>query len=101
MGFAELFIDPVAMAQITRLNIPGATGVLTGIYMLATGSIANYRRALSLIRPPRITSRGGDAGVWPHFRSDRLGSGRMLAGGDRGAGRLVVADAAPGRTVNA
>ncbi|MEX0631331.1 hypothetical protein M8494_01050 [Serratia ureilytica] len=32
MGFAELFIDPVAMAQITRLNIPGATGVLTGIY---------------------------------------------------------------------
>lgn len=42
MGFAELFIDPVAMAQITRLNIPGATGVLTGIYMLATGSIANY-----------------------------------------------------------
>ncbi|MFA1240923.1 dipeptide permease DtpD [Serratia odorifera] len=42
MGFAELFIDPVAMAQITRLNIPGATGVLTGIYMLATGSVANY-----------------------------------------------------------
>ena len=32
------------------------------------------RRALSLIRPPRITSRGGDAGVWPHFRSDRLGA---------------------------
>ncbi|MDN8674842.1 hypothetical protein Q0N22_15625, partial [Staphylococcus aureus] len=30
MGFAELFIDPVAMAQITRLDIPGATGVLTG-----------------------------------------------------------------------
>nr|VUD27656.1 transmembrane transport protein [Salmonella sp. NCTC 7297] len=36
MGFAELFIDPVAMAQITRLNLPGVTGVLTGIYMLAT-----------------------------------------------------------------
>ncbi|MEL2319291.1 MFS transporter, partial [Klebsiella pneumoniae] len=36
MGFAELFIDPVAMAQITRLNMPGVTGVLTGIYMLAT-----------------------------------------------------------------
>lgn len=42
MGCAELFIDPVAMAQITRLKIPGVTGVLTGIYMLATGSVANY-----------------------------------------------------------
>ena len=42
MGFAELFIDPVAMAQITRLNLPGVTGVLTGIYMLATGSVANW-----------------------------------------------------------
>ncbi len=26
MGFAELFIDPVVMAQITRLNPPGVTG---------------------------------------------------------------------------
>ena len=34
MGFAELFIDPVAMSQITRIEIPGVTGVLTGIYML-------------------------------------------------------------------
>ncbi|BDH46744.1 MFS transporter [Salmonella enterica subsp. enterica serovar Choleraesuis] len=42
MGAAELFIDPVAMSQITRLNIPGVTGVLTGIYMLASGSVANY-----------------------------------------------------------
>lgn len=42
MGFAELFIDPVAMAQITRLNMPGVTGVLTGIYMLATGAVANW-----------------------------------------------------------
>ncbi len=42
MGFAELFIDPIAMAQITRLNLPGATGMLTGIYMLASGSIANW-----------------------------------------------------------
>ncbi|MGU3523815.1 dipeptide permease DtpD [Enterobacteriaceae bacterium C23F] len=42
MGFAELFIDPVAMAQITRLNMPGVTGVLTGIYMLTTGSVANW-----------------------------------------------------------
>ena len=42
MGFAELFSDPVAMAQITRLNLPGVTGVLTGIYMLATGAVANW-----------------------------------------------------------
>ncbi len=41
-GLAELFIDPVAMAQITRLNMPGVTGVLTGIYMLATGAVANW-----------------------------------------------------------
>ncbi len=26
MGFAELFIDPVAMSQITRIEIPGVTG---------------------------------------------------------------------------
>ena len=42
MGFAELFIDPVAMSQITRIQIPGVTGVLTGIYMLLSGAIANY-----------------------------------------------------------
>ena len=42
MGFAELFIDPVAMSQITRIEIPGVTGVLTGIYMLLSGAIANY-----------------------------------------------------------
>jgi dipeptide/tripeptide permease len=38
----ELFIDPVAMSQITRIEIPGVTGVLTGIYMLLSGAIANY-----------------------------------------------------------
>ena len=42
MGFAELFIDPVAMSQIPRIEIPGVTGVLTGIYMLLSGAIANY-----------------------------------------------------------
>ncbi len=41
MEAAGLFIDPVAMAQITRLNLHGVTGVLTGIYMLATGAVAN------------------------------------------------------------
>ncbi len=39
MGFAELFIDPVAMSQITRIEIPGVTGVLTGIYMLLSGAL--------------------------------------------------------------
>ena len=42
MGFAELFIDTIAMSQITRIEIPGVTGVLTGIYMLLSGAIANY-----------------------------------------------------------
>ncbi|WP_073983937.1 MFS transporter, partial [Salmonella enterica] len=42
VGLAELFIDPVGMAKITRLNLPGVTGVLTGIYMLATGAVANW-----------------------------------------------------------
>ncbi len=36
-GLCELFIDPVAMSQITRIEIPGVTGVLTGIYMLLSG----------------------------------------------------------------
>lgn len=42
MGFAELFIDPVAMSQTTRIKIPGVAGVLTGIYVLLSGAIANY-----------------------------------------------------------
>ncbi|SPX56166.1 di/tripeptide permease YjdL [Klebsiella pneumoniae] len=56
MGFAELFIDPVAMAQITRLNMPGVTGVLTGIYMLATGAVANWLAAWSPSKPPNRKS---------------------------------------------
>ena len=54
MGFAELFIDPVAMSQITRIEIPGVTGVLTGIYMLLSGAIANYLAGVIADR----TSRG-------------------------------------------
>ncbi|SFN05850.1 proton-dependent oligopeptide transporter, POT family [Izhakiella capsodis] len=42
MGVSELFIDPIAMARITRLDMPGVTGVLTGIYMLVTGALANW-----------------------------------------------------------
>lgn len=60
MGFAELFIDPVAMSQITRIEIPGVTGVLTGIYMLLSGAIANYlagvHRNLRLMLPGRSTT---------------------------------------------
>lgn len=64
MGFAELFIDPVAMSQITRIEIPGVTGVLTGIYMLLSGAIANYLAGviadqtsrLRLILPGRSTT---------------------------------------------
>ncbi|UMX83145.1 hypothetical protein MJ561_09265 [Klebsiella pneumoniae] len=48
MGFAELFIDPVAMSQITRIEIPGVTGVLTGIISCSRGhrqlSGRRYRR---------------------------------------------------------
>ncbi|ELV7517515.1 MFS transporter [Photobacterium damselae] len=42
IGVAELFIDPVALAAITRLNPQGATSTLAGIYMLMGGSVANY-----------------------------------------------------------
>ncbi|STS80845.1 di/tripeptide permease YjdL [Klebsiella pneumoniae] len=80
MGFAELFIDPVAMAQITRLNMPGVTGVLTGIYMLATGAVANWLAGVVAQQPPNrksairrlppisISSRrwaNGPSAAWP------------------------------------
>ena len=42
MGIAELFVDPVALAEITRLNPAGQVGFLAGVYMLLTGAIANY-----------------------------------------------------------
>ncbi|PSU73878.1 peptide MFS transporter [Photobacterium phosphoreum] len=45
IGIAELFIDPVALAAITRMNPRGATGTMAGIYMLISGSIANYLAA--------------------------------------------------------
>ncbi len=62
MGCAELFIDPVAMAQITRLTIPGVTGVLTGIYMLATGSVANYLAGIIANQTAESSfAHGGDA----------------------------------------
>ena len=45
IGVAELFIDPVALSEITRLNPPNSVGFLIGIYWLASGSIANYLAA--------------------------------------------------------
>lgn len=97
MGFAELFIDPVAMAQITRLNIPGATGVLTGIYMLATGSIANYLAGIIANQTAEDHIEGRRCRRMAAFSPRSAGGGRVRAGGDRGAGRLVAADAAPGQ----
>ncbi len=41
-GLCGTVYRPVAMSQITRIEIPGVTGVLTGIYMLLSGAIANY-----------------------------------------------------------
>ncbi len=45
IGIAELFIDPVALSAITRMNPQGATGTVAGIYMLMGGSVANYLAA--------------------------------------------------------
>lgn len=45
IGFAELFIDPVALAEITRLNPANSVGFLAGAYMLFSGSFANFLAA--------------------------------------------------------
>ncbi|MGA4368243.1 oligopeptide:H+ symporter [Pantoea ananatis] len=69
MGVAELFIDPVAMAQITRLNMPGVTGILTGIYMLASGAVANY--LAGLVAQQTTESKINDTAInaYQHFFS--------------------------------
>lgn len=67
MGAAELFIDPVAMAQITRLNIPGVTGVLTGIYMLATGAVANYLAGVIANHTVEQQTSGAAVQAYTHF----------------------------------
>ena len=41
LGCAELFIDPLALSQITSLNTKN-TGFIAAAYMLFTGSVANY-----------------------------------------------------------
>jgi len=45
IGFAELFVDPVALTEITRLNPHKAVGLLIGIYLLVSGALANYLAA--------------------------------------------------------
>lgn len=69
MGFAELFIDPVAMAQITRLNMPGVTGVLTGIYMLATGAAANWLAGVVAQQTTESQISETAIGAYGHFFS--------------------------------
>jgi POT family proton-dependent oligopeptide transporter len=44
LGLSELFIDPIAMAQVTKMNT-GYVGTLAAIYMLITGSVANFLAA--------------------------------------------------------
>ncbi|SUG64940.1 transmembrane transport protein [Salmonella enterica subsp. enterica] len=83
MGFAELFIDPVAMAQITRLNLPGVTGVLTGIYMLATGAVANW--LAGVVAQQTTESQISDTAVaaYGHFFSQMGEWTLSLRGADR------------------
>lgn len=52
MGFCRAIYRPgSAMSQITRIDIPSVTGVLTGIYMLLSGAIANYLAGVIADRP--------------------------------------------------
>ena len=44
LGFAELFIDPLALSQITSMNSSN-TGFIAASYMLFSGSVANYLAA--------------------------------------------------------
>ena len=69
MGFAELFIDPVAMAQITRFNMPGVAGVLTGIYMLATGAVANWLAGIVAQQTTEPHSSTAALAAYQHFFS--------------------------------
>lgn len=67
MGCAELFIDPVAMAQITRIAIPGITGVLIGIYMLATGAVANWLAGVVAQQTTSAQISGPEVAAYHHF----------------------------------
>lgn len=74
MGFAELFIDPVAIAQITRLKM---SGVLTGIYMLATGAVANWLAGVVAQQTAESQINGMAIAAYQRFFS-QMGSGRWV-----------------------
>ncbi|MGU0015489.1 POT-type proton-dependent oligopeptide transporter [Escherichia coli] len=74
MGFAELFIDPVAIAQITRLKM---SGVLTGIYMLATGAVANWLAGVVAQQTTESQISGMAIAAYQRFFS-QMESGRWL-----------------------
>ena len=48
IGLSELFIDPVALSEITR-HPDHAVGFLAGVYMLVTGAFANYAAAYIIL----------------------------------------------------
>ncbi len=52
MGFAGCLLIGRDGAS-ARLNLHGVTGVLTGIYMLATGAVANWLASASSRNKPR------------------------------------------------
>ena len=42
LGMSELFIDPIAMSEITSIKDKKHTGFLVAFYMLSTGSVAGF-----------------------------------------------------------
>ena len=42
LGLSELFIDPIALSEITSIDSDHNTSFLAAIYMLFTGSIAGF-----------------------------------------------------------
>jgi len=62
VGIAEVFIDPIALAFVTRIAPDRSVSVLTGLYYLFCGAIANYLAAqiaklttLNLARDAQLT----------------------------------------------
>jgi POT family proton-dependent oligopeptide transporter len=61
--------------------MPGVTGVLTGIYMLATGAVANW--LAGVVAQQTTESQISDTAIaaYQHFLP-RWANGRWLRGGD-------------------
>ncbi len=75
MGFAELFIDPVAMAQITRRTCPASPGVDRDLCWPPARWPTGWR-AWSPSKPPNRNQRYGDCRLSAFLRAD----GRMDLG---------------------